>query len=135
MKLFHPPQRVRVVAKVSAFLGRLLCAVNAHSARTLRENLNAVLGSDRSPSVVKEDLSRLLSLIVWNVLMINTLPVLPREQIVDLVPIDGISCLDDCLDGDRPVLMWSYHFGVHPLIIAAILHARGYPIHAVTHVR
>ena len=135
MQLFPASQRVQVIAKVSAFLGRLLHAVNVHSTRTLRENLNAVLGSDRSSSVVKEDLSRLLSLTVWNVLMINALPVLPREQIVDLVPIDGISCLDDCLDGGRPVLIWSYHFGVHPLIVAAILHARGYPIHAVTHVR
>jgi len=67
--------------------------------------------------------------------MINSLPVFPREQIADLVPMDGIACLDDRLNGGHPVLIWSFHFGVHPLVVAAILHARGYPIHAVTHVR
>lgn len=135
MQLLPASQRVRVVNKVSAFLGRLLHAVNVHSTKTIRGNLNTLLSSDHSPDVVQADLRRLLSLIVWNALMINSLPVLSREQIADLVPVDGISCLDDCLDDDYPVLIWSYHFGIHPLIVAAILHARGYPIHAVTHVR
>jgi lauroyl/myristoyl acyltransferase len=135
MQLLPASQRVRVVNKVSALLGWLLHAVNVHSTRTMRKNLNTVLGSDRSPDVVEADLRRLLSLTVWNALMINSLPVLSREQIVDLVPIDGISCLDGYLDDGRPVLIWSYHFGVHPLIVAAILHARGYPIHAIAHVR
>jgi lauroyl/myristoyl acyltransferase len=135
MQLLPASHRIRVVNKVSAFLGRLLHAVNVHSTKTIRENLNTVLGSGRSPDVVEADLRRLLSLTVWNALMINSLPVLSREQIAALVPIDGMSCLDDCLDGGRPVLIWSYHFGIHPLIVAAILHARRYPIHAVTHVR
>jgi lauroyl/myristoyl acyltransferase len=135
MQLLPASQRVRVVNKISTFLGWLLHAVNVHSTRTMRKNLNTVLGSDRSPDVVEADLRRLLSLTVWNALMINSLPVLSREQIVDLVPIDGISCLDGYLDDGRPVLIWSYHFGVHPLIVAAILHARGYPIHAIAHVR
>ena len=135
MQLLPASQRVRVVNKVSALLGRLLHAANVHSTITIRNNLNTVLDSDRSPDVVEADLRRLLSLAVWNALMINSLPVLSREQIVDLVPIDGISCLDDYLDDGRPVLIWSYHFGVHPLIVAAILHARGYPIHAIAHVR
>lgn len=135
MQLLPASQRVRVVNKISAFLGWLLHTLNVHSTKTIRQNLKAVLGPDRSPDVVEADLRRLLSLIAWNALMINSLPVLPREQIVDLVPIDGISCLDDYLNDGRPVLIWSYHFGIHPLIVAAILHARGYPIHAVTHVR
>lgn len=135
MQLLPASQRVRVVNKVSALLGRLLHAANVHSTVTIRKNLNTVLGSNRSPDVVEVDLRRLLSLTVWNALMINSLPVLPREQIADLVSIDGISCLDDYLDDGRPVLIWSYHFGIHPLIVAAILHARGYPIHVITHAR
>jgi lauroyl/myristoyl acyltransferase len=67
--------------------------------------------------------------------MINSLPVLPKEQIAQMVSIDGVSWLDGHLDDGHPVLIWSYHYGVHPLIVAAVLHARGYPIHAVTHVR
>jgi len=135
MQLLPASQRVRVINEVSAFLGWLLHALNVHSTRTIRENLTAVLGSGRLPDVVEADLRRLLSLTVWNALMINSLPVLSREQVADLVPIDGISCLDDYLHDGRPVLIWSYHFGVHPLIVAAILHARGYPIYAITHVR
>jgi len=135
MQLLPASQRTRVVNKVSAFLGRLLHDLDVYSTKTIRKNLNILLGSGCSSGIVEADLRRLLSLAVWNALMINSLPVLPREQIVDLVPIDGISCLDDYLDDGRPVLIWSYHFGIHPLIVAAILHARGYPIHAVTHVR
>jgi lauroyl/myristoyl acyltransferase len=135
MQLLPASQRVRVINKASTLLGRLLYAVNVHSTKTMRENLNTMLGSDRSPDTLEAGLHRLLSLTVWNALVINSLPVLSREQIVDLVPIDGMSCLDNCLDDDRPVLIWGYHFGVHPLIVAAILHARGYPIHAITHVR
>lgn len=134
MQLLPPPQRIRVVNKVSAFLGRLLHTVNVHSARTIRENLNTMLGSDRLPDAVEEGLRQSLSLIVWNALMINSLPALSKEQIAGLVPIDGIPCLDGYLNDGHPVLIWSYHFGIHPLIIAAILHARGYPVHTVTHV-
>jgi lauroyl/myristoyl acyltransferase len=94
-----------------------------------------MLGTHRSPDVIKADIQRLLSIVVWNALVINSLPVFSREQIVNLASIEGMSCLDDVLDGSRPVLIWSYHFGVHPVIVAAILHARGYPIHAITHVR
>jgi lauroyl/myristoyl acyltransferase len=135
MQLLPASQRVRVVNKVSAFLGWLLHVLNVHSAKTIRDNLNRVLGPDRSPHRTEADLRRLLSLTAWNALMINSLPVFPREQIANLVPTDGIACLDDRLNGGHPVLIWSFHFGVHPLVVAAILHARGYPIHAVTHVR
>jgi lauroyl/myristoyl acyltransferase len=72
---------------------------------------------------------------IWNPLIVNSLPVLSRSQIVDLVPIDGISCLDDYLDSGHPVLIWGYHFGIAPLIVAGLLHARGYPVHAIAHVR
>jgi lauroyl/myristoyl acyltransferase len=135
MQMLPASQRVRVVTRVSPLLGWLLHTLNVHSTEKTRQNMNVLLGADRSPDAVEVDLRRLLSLIVWNALMINSLPVLSREQIAHLVPIDGISCLDDCLDDGRPVLIWSCHFGVHPLIIAAMLHALDYPIHAVTHVR
>jgi len=135
MQLLPASQRVRAINKISALLGWLLHAAKVHPTATIRKNLDTVLNSDRSPDMVEVNLRQLLSLTAWNALMINSLPVLPREQIADLVSIDGISCLDDYLDDCRPVLIWSYHFGIHPLIVASILHARGYPIHAVAHVR
>jgi KDO2-lipid IV(A) lauroyltransferase len=70
---------------------------------------------------------------IWNSLVIHALPALTKQQIVNLVPVDGLSCLDDHLAAGRPVLVWCYHFGVHHLIVAALLHARGYPIHVVAH--
>jgi len=135
MQLLPPSRRVWLINGISKFLGRLLHAVNVHSTETIRQNLNTVLASGRPIDSVEADLLKLLSLIVWNALTINSLPVLPREEIANLVPIDGTSCLDGYLDDGHPVLIWSYHFGVHPLIVAAMLHARGYPLHAVTHIR
>ena len=85
MQLLPASYRIRVINKISTFLGWLLYAVNAHSTKTMRENLNTMLGSDRSPDLVEADLRHLLSLTVWNALVINSLPVLPREQIADLV--------------------------------------------------
>jgi len=127
-------RRVGVIDKVSTFLGGVLYAFDVHSTRMTRENLHALLGADRSSGEVEADLRRLLSLIAWNALMINCLPAFPREQIASLVPIDGISYLDNCLQNGRPTLIWGHHYGVHPLVVAAILRARGYPIHVVTHV-
>jgi len=135
MQLLPASHRVRIVNKTSTLLGRLLHTLNVHSAKTIRHHLNRILGSHSSPARIEADLRRLLSLTVWNALMINSLPVFPKEQVASLVPVDGIDCLDDLLNGGHSVLIWSFHFGVHPLVVAAILHARGYPIHAVTHVR
>lgn len=135
MRVFPAPQRVRAINRVSPFLARLLHTANIHPTRTIRGNLNAVLSLGHSPDAVEADVRRLLSVIVWNSLMVNNLPAFTQEQIMDLVPIDGIACLDDYLADGHPVLIWGYHFGISPLIIAVLLHARGYPVHAITHVR
>jgi lauroyl/myristoyl acyltransferase len=135
MQLLPASRRVQVVNKTSTLFGRLLHTLNVHSAKTIRHHLNRILGSHRSPTRIEADLRRLLSLTVWNALMINSLPVFPKEQLAGLVAVDGLDCLDDNLNSGHPILVWSFHFGVHPLVVAAILHARGYPIHAVTHVR
>ena len=134
MRLLPASQRFRMIDRASTFLASFLHAANVHSTRTVRRNLNTVLGPDRSPDAVEADVRRLLSMTVWNSLVVNSLPVLPRSQIVHLVRIEGLSRLDDYLASGHPALISSYHFGVHPLIVAAILHARGYPIHAITHV-
>ena len=65
----------------------------------------------------------------------KALPALTRQQTVDLVAMEGISCLDDHLASGHPVLVWGYHFGIETLIVAALLHARGYPVHAITLMR
>lgn len=135
MQLCPASQRVRVIGRLSAFLGWAIHAVDAHSTRVMRENVRAVVSPERPSECPEADLRQLLSLIVWNTLMINSLPILSREEIAELVPLDGIACLDDYLDAGHPVLIWSYHYGVHPLIVAAVLYARGYPICAITHVR
>ena len=135
MRVFPAPRRIRAINKVSPLLARLLYTANAHRTRTIRENLNAVLGSDRSPDAIEADVRRSLSMTIWNPLIENSLPVLSRSQIVDLVRIEGLSYLDDYLAGGHPVLIWAYHFGISPFIIAGLLHARGYPVHAITHVR
>jgi lauroyl/myristoyl acyltransferase len=126
---------VRLVGQLSTLLGGIIYATDAHSARIVRKNWSTVVSPERPPEDRESDLRRLLSLVTWNALMINSLPVLSREEVAELVPIDGTACLDGYLDDGHPVLVWSYHFGVHPLIVAAILHARGYPIHVITHVR
>ena len=135
MRAFPAPQRIRAINKASPFLGRLLHAANIPPTRTIRENLHTMFDSNRSPDEIETHIRRLLSMLVWNSLMINNLPAFTREQIIDLVPMDGISCLDDYLAGGHPVLIWGYHFGISPLIIAGLLHMRGYPIHAIAHVR
>ena len=135
MQLAPASQRIQMINKASRFLARLLYAANVFSTRTIRQNLKAVLGPGSPPDVLERVVHRLLSMTIWNSLIINSLPVLSREQIVSLAPMDGKSCLDDYLASSRPVLIWSYHFGIHPVIVAAILHARGYPIHAVAHAR
>lgn len=135
MRAVPAAQRIRAINKVSPFLARLLYTANVHPTRTIRENLNAVLVPDRSPDAVEADVRRLLSMTMWNSLMINSLPVLPRSQIVNLVRIEGLSRLDNYLASGHPVLIWGYHFGISPLLVAALLHARGYPIHAVAHAR
>lgn len=130
IRLFPAPQRVRVINKVSPFLTKLLYMASAHPTRTIRKNLNAVFGSNRPT-----DIRRMLSMSVWNSLMINNFTAFTPEQIMDLVPVDGIACLDDCLTNGHPVLIWGYHFGISPLIVAGLLHTRGYPVHAITHIR
>jgi lauroyl/myristoyl acyltransferase len=135
MQLLPASQRVRVVNRASKFLAGLLTVANVHSTQTLRHNLEIVLGQDRLSQTIEEDVRHLLSITIWNSLIMNTLPVLPRQHILDLVPVDGLSWLDDYRAEGSPVLVWAYHFGVHPLIVAAVLHAHGYPINAITHVR
>jgi lauroyl/myristoyl acyltransferase len=135
MQLLPAAQRLQVVNKTSVLLGRLLHILNVHSVKTVRDHFNRVLGPGRLPDRTEADLRRLLSLTVWNALMLNSLPAFRKEQIAHLVPVDGIDCLDALLDLGHPVLIWGFHFGIHPLVVAAVLHARGYPIHAVTHVR
>ncbi|MDY6876699.1 MAG: hypothetical protein SWK90_10935 [Chloroflexota bacterium] len=135
MQLVPAAQRIRMIDKASRLLARLLYAANVFSTQTIRQNLNAVLGPSSPPEMLERAVQRLLSMTIWNSLIINSLPMLSKEQIVSLASMDGISCLDDYLASDRPVLIWSYHFGVHPVIVAAILYARGYPIHAIAHAR
>jgi lauroyl/myristoyl acyltransferase len=135
MQLLPASRRIRVINKTCALLAGILHAANVNSTQTIRQNMKTLFDQGRPPDAMERDIRSLLSITVWNSLIMHTLPVLPPQQIVDLVPVDGTSHLDDYLAGGHPVLIWGYHFGVHPLIVAAILHARGYPIHAVTHVR
>jgi lauroyl/myristoyl acyltransferase len=135
MQLLPASRRIQIIDKASTFLAGLLHIANVHSTQTIRRNLKAVLGQDRPPDVIERDVRQLLAITVWNSSVMHTMPVLGREQIADLVPVDNLSRLDECLTENRPVLVWGYHFGVHPLIVAAILYAQGYPIHAITHVR
>lgn len=135
MQLIPASQRIQIINKASSFLARLLYAANVHAAQTMRQNLKAVFGRSYRPDMVERDVRQLLAITIWNSLVMHTLPVLPRQQIKSLVPVDGLSHLDDYRAGDHSTLIWGFHFGVHPLIVAAILHAHGYPIHAVTHVR
>lgn len=135
MRVVPASQRSRVISRISPFLARLLYSSNVHSARKIRENLDVVLGPERSPKLFEAYTHRLLSMVVWNSLVINSLPMLPQSHITDLVRMEGTACLDDCLAAGHPVLIWSYHFGVDPLIIATLLHTMGYPVHAITHVR
>ncbi len=135
MRVIPASRRIPVINTASPLLARLLCAANTASARMIRENLNTVFGSIRPRESVPADVHRLLSMTVWNSLVISSLPVLPRSQVVELAQIEGISCLDVHLTGGHPVLIWNYHFGIDPLIVAAVLHARGYPVHTISHVR
>jgi lauroyl/myristoyl acyltransferase len=135
MRAVPSPQRVRWINTASPFMARLLYAANVHSVRTIRQNLRRLFGSDRPPQMIERDIHQLLSISVWNSLIIYSLPVLAPQQIAELAPIEELAHLEDSITGDRPVLIWGYHFGVQPLIVAAVLSARGYPIHAVTHVR
>jgi len=135
MQLFPASQRIRIIDNASAFLAGLLHTTRSHSTQTIRQNLKVVFGQDRPSDVIERDVRQLLATTVWNSLIMHTMPVLPQEQIADMVPVDGLSCLDKYLANSQPVLVWAYHFGVHPLVVAAILHSHGYPIHAITHVR
>jgi lauroyl/myristoyl acyltransferase len=135
MRVIPVPQRIRLIGKASPLLARLLYTANLHPTGTIRSNMNAVLGTHRRSDTARADVLRLISLIVWNSLVISILPALTQQQIVGLVPIDGISYLDDYLTSRYPVLVWGYHFGIETLIIPILLHARGYPVHAITHVR
>ncbi|MBN1584490.1 MAG: hypothetical protein JXA89_27540 [Anaerolineae bacterium] len=133
MQLLNPSQRQWGIDKLSIFLGQLLYTTNAHVTRTVRENMNAILGFARSSDALEKEVRQLLSLTIWNALVINSLPVLSQDRVAELISIEGASLLEGDQD-ERPLLIWGYHFGIQPLIIAAVLHARGYPIHAVTHV-
>jgi lauroyl/myristoyl acyltransferase len=134
MQAIPTSRRTQAINEVSPFLARLLYTANIHPTRTIRKNLNAVFIPERPHDAVEADIRRSLSMIIWNSLISNTLPVLPHEQIIDLVPVDGITYLDDCLASGYAVLIWSYHFGVTPMVITAMLHTRGYPVHVLTHV-
>lgn len=135
MRAIPVPQRIQMIDRASPFLSRLLYAANLHPTRTIRENMHAVLGSGRAPDAVEADVRRLLSLIVWNSLIMKVLPALTRQQAAELVEIEGVSSLDGHLARGHPVLVWGYHFGIETLIVAVLLHARGYPVHAVTLLR
>ncbi len=135
MRAIPASQRTRVIDKASLVLAKLLYVTNVHRTRTVRKNLNTLLGVDRSPEVTEADIQRFLSMTTWNPLIINSLPVLSQVQLVNLVRLEGLSYLDNHLASGHPVLVWSYHFGISPLIVAAVLHARGYPIQVIGYVR
>jgi lauroyl/myristoyl acyltransferase len=135
VQLLPASQRIWIIDTASTYLAGLLYIANAHFTQTIRRNLKTALGQHRPPDGIEREVRGLLSVTVWNSLIMHTMPVLAQEQIVNLMPVDGLSCLGECLAENRPVLVWAYHFGVHPLIVAAILHAHGYPINAITHVR
>lgn len=135
MQLLPVSKQVRVINSASRLLANVLCGANVHSTKVIRHNISSVLDLDRSPEVIEADVRQLLTVTIWNSLILNSLPVLRRFQLTDLVRIEGTSYLDDYLANGHPVLIWSYHLGVHPLIVAASLHALGYPIHAITHAR
>jgi lauroyl/myristoyl acyltransferase len=134
MRLCPASRRVELIERLSGLLGWIIYAADSQAARTVRENLATIIKYDRPKKSVESDVRRLLSLVAWNTLLINSLPALTREEIAELVPVEGASQLDNHLDDGHPVLIWSYHFGTHPLVVASILHAMGYPIHAITHV-
>jgi len=134
-RVIPAPRRARWIDSVSPFLARLLCAANVHSARTIRRNLSGLFGAERAPDRIENDVRRLLSMTVWNSLILNTLPALSQPHLSDLIPVDDVAGLDAYRAEGRPVLIWGFHFGIQPLIVAALLRARGYPLRAITHVR
>jgi lauroyl/myristoyl acyltransferase len=134
VRLVPASQLVRVIDMVSPVLARLLQTSHLHAARKICENMAALLPAQCLPDITPVYARRLLSTIVWNALVIHSLPALPRSQIADLVKLEGAAGLRERLDSGRPVLIWGYHFGVDPFIVANVLYAHGYPLHAVTHV-
>jgi lauroyl/myristoyl acyltransferase len=133
MRLVPAAQSRWAVEQISGLLARLLLAAHAHAAGTIRNNFTTVFGAVCPRELVGTQVRRLLAVTVWNSLTMHTLPTLSKQQIADLVPVEGAAHLDECLAGAHPVLVWAFHFGVHPLLVAAILHARGYPILVVSH--
>jgi lauroyl/myristoyl acyltransferase len=131
LKALPAPQRIQIIERVSPLLAIVLYTTNVQQTQKIRENLNSVLGTSRLPAMAPADVRRLLSLIMRNTLISNSLPTFSQSQIVDLARIDGLSYLDDYLASGHPVLIWSYHYGISPLIVATLLRARGYPIHLV----
>ncbi|MBN1955560.1 MAG: hypothetical protein JW900_10995 [Anaerolineae bacterium] len=126
-------QNIAISYRVSPLLARLLCFTNAAPAPTIRRNLETFFPS-RSPERIEQDVRRQLAITAWNAMVMNALPRLSHQEIANLVPVEGTAALDACLSGSQPVLVLGFHFGLQPLIVAAILSARGYPIHAIAHV-
>jgi lauroyl/myristoyl acyltransferase len=134
IQIIPASRRIQLFDKAIPPLARLLQAADVLTTRAIRRNLERLFGADRPLDVIEMDVRRQLSMTIWNSLVMSTLPALNRGQVEDLVPVKGISTLDKCLAGKHPVLVLGYHFGIQPLIVAAVLRERGYPIHAITHV-
>ncbi|MBN1872942.1 MAG: hypothetical protein JXA33_01825 [Anaerolineae bacterium] len=132
MRVIPVSWRVQFINKISMYLARFLQMTGVRSAQTIQENYSALFTKSDMRSIA---VHQLLSLSVWNSLIFNSLSVLSWSEITNLAYIQGLTYLDDYLDKGYPVLIWSYHFGINPLIVAAILQAHGYPVHAISHVR
>ena len=129
----RPPAswQVAIIDHLSGVLARTLHALDALPARNLRQNIAVVLPASAGRAAI---IRRLLQVSIWNSLTLNSLPYYSTAQIANLVTLEGETHLTAGRDAGVPALIWAFHFGVHPLIVAATLQARGYPIHAVTHI-
>jgi len=126
-------RRLQVLDQASQTLAALVQAAALRPARVIGANLRAVFGLD-NPGVVRRYVRQQLALSIWNALVMGSAGGLSPAQMADLVPVQGEFLLNDSLAAGRPTVVLSYHFGIQPLIAAAVLGAKGYPVFVVSHV-
>lgn len=123
--------QTRLINGLSKFLGPVLYRSNV--ARAVRSNTLTLFEAEQLPQGFDTHLRHVMTLTVWNSMMLNRLPHNSKDEIANLVHVKGLDHLDAYRRQGRAVLIWSYHFGIHPLIVAGVLWAKGYPIHVIAH--
>ncbi len=133
LRVVPAPKRPPVIGWLSRIAGRLWYRTNHGSVRRVRRHLRRLFGDRLSAQEIEAHIPRHLSLVAWNSMMVDLLPYLDEETTRCLLPIEGLHHLDAIRRQGKAVLLMGGHFGAFAYVIAAVLHALGYPICEVGH--